>query len=62
MMETYKDLSEIIAEKIAKEVAYDKSVEIAEKLICAGKLSLEDIADSTGLPLEDVQELAKKAG
>jgi len=58
MMETYKDLSEIIAE----EVAYDKSVEIAEKLICAGKLSLEDIADSTGLPLEDVQELAKKAG
>ncbi len=57
MMETYKDLSEIIAE----EVAYDKSVEIAEKLIAEGA-SLEMISKCTGLPLEDVQELAKKAG
>ena len=58
MMETYKDLSEIIAE----EVAYDKSVEIAERMVADGKLSLEVIAEYSGLPLEDVQELAKKAG
>ena len=62
MMETYKDLSEIIAEEIAKEVAYDKSVEIAERMVADGKLSLEVIAEYSGLPLEDVQELAKKAG
>ncbi|MBP5654738.1 MAG: hypothetical protein J6X33_04435 [Clostridiales bacterium] len=58
MMETYKDLSELIAE----EVAYDKSVEIAERLIVAGKLSVEEIAESTGLSLEDVTELAKEVG
>ena len=37
-----------------------KQMEIASNLIKLGKLSLADIADSSGLDLEDVEKLAEK--
>ena len=51
MMESYKDLSEIIAEETL--------IEVAENLISEG-VSLDKIAKCTGLPIEDVRELAKE--
>ena len=55
MMESYKDLSEIIAE--------EAKIEIAEKMIECGD-SVEKVVLCTGLSIEDVRELAKelKAG
>ena len=38
--------------------AYQASIDIAMRMIERGKLSLEEIADYSGLPLEKVQELA----
>lgn len=47
--------------ELLDKIEYDNSVKIAEKLIAMGKLSLEDIAEGTGLTLETVQELAKQS-
>ena len=49
-----------IAERRAKEAAYNRSVENALKMIADGQLSLEKIAQYSGLPLEKVKELADK--
>lgn len=40
--------------------AADKTVEIATKMIARGKLSLEEIAEYSGLPLEEIKALAEK--
>lgn len=42
-----------------EEGAENKMIEIAEKLITRGKATLEEIAEDTGLSLEQVRELAK---
>jgi transcription initiation factor IIE alpha subunit len=47
-----------IVEDIAKEHALEKSREIAKKLIAKGQMTYEEIAETTGLPLEEVQKLA----
>ncbi len=44
--------------EVARETAERKSVEIALNLFKLEKLSLEEIAESAGLPLERVKELA----
>ena len=49
-----------IAEKRAAEAAYNRSVETALKMIARGKLTLEEIAEDSGLTLEEVKELADK--
>lgn len=37
---------------------YDEKIKIARRLIDIGKLSLEEIASGTGLPLDKVREIA----
>ena len=49
-----------IAEKRAAEVAYNRSVENALSMIADGQLSLEKIAQYSGLTLNEVKELADK--
>ena len=49
-----------IAEKRAAEAAYNRSVENALSMIADGQLSLEKIAQYSGLTLEEVKELADK--
>ena len=49
-----------IAEKRAAEAAYNRSIENALKMIARGKLTLEEIAEDSGLSLEKVKELADK--
>ena len=51
---------ERIAERRAAEAAYNRSVENALKMIARGKLTLEEIAEDSGLSLEKVKELADK--
>ena len=46
-------------DKWDREVAEEKSLEIAMNLINKGKLSFEDIAEATGLSIEKVTELAR---
>ncbi len=41
-----------------EEGKYKESIEIAWKIIASGKLTLEDIAACTGLPLSKIKELA----
>ena len=43
-----------------EETRNEKAVRIAENLIAKGKLSLEEIAEATELPLDKIQELAGK--
>lgn len=36
----------------------EKAIWIAQRMIAGGKLSLEEIADYTGLPIQKIRELA----
>jgi len=38
----------------------EKAIRIALKMLERGKMTLEEIAEDTELPLETIQELAKK--
>jgi len=40
--------------------AKNQSIENAEKMIARGKLTLEEIAEDSGLSVEEVRELANK--
>ena len=52
-------MEELITEERAEE-RLENSIEIAEKMLEGGKLSLEDIALYSKLPLETVKELAER--
>ena len=41
-----------------EETRNEKAIRIAKNMIAKGKLSLEEVAEYTELPLEKVQELA----
>ena len=47
-------------EDMRNEAALRKSKEIALRMINVGKLSLEEIAEYSGLPLEVIKELAQQ--
>lgn len=46
------------AEKAAVEATYNKAVSTALKMLARGRDSVEEIAEMTDLPLEEVQKLA----
>ena len=48
------------AKKILDEGKKEQSIETALKMIARGKLTLEEIAEDSGLTLEEVKELADK--
>lgn len=48
-----------IMEDLNQKAAYEKQKQIAISLINKGKMDLEDIADSTGLSLEEIKTLAE---
>lgn len=52
-----KDMCEIFDE-IRNEAKNDKSCEIAKKMIEMGKMTLDEIAECSGLSIEKVRELA----
>ena len=54
------ELMDKIAERRAEEAAHNRSVENALRMIARGKMTLEEIAEDTGLSLEEVKELAEK--
>ena len=45
---------------IANEAARDKSLQTARKLLHNGKLNYEEIAEATGLTVDEVKELDKE--
>ena len=45
---------------IANEAARNKSLQTAKKLLLNGKLNFEEIAEVTGLTVDEVKELDKK--
>ena len=45
---------------IANEAARNKSLQTAKKLLLNGKLNFEEIAEVTGLTVDEVKELNKK--
>ena len=47
-------------ENMRRETTHEKAVEIAKKMLLSGKLTTEDIADFSGLPLEEVKALSKQ--
>ncbi len=58
------DFSEIIEargiDKGIEQGAYKATVETATRLLAMGKFNIEDIAQGTGLTVEQVRELAEK--
>ena len=49
---------EEMREETAMEAEHKKAVETAQKMLARGRDTVEDIAEITGLTLEEVQELA----
>ena len=47
-----------IQDEIKDAAKYQNSVEIAKAMISRGKLTLEEIAEDTGLSISDVREIA----
>ena len=47
-------------ENMRKEKAHEKAVEIAKKMLLSGKLTTEDIADFSGLSVEEVKTLSEQ--
>ena len=62
MCRILEEMCEEVAEEVAKEtaerVAKEKAKETARMLLDLNKLSHEEISESTGLPIEVVEELA----
>ncbi len=59
---TFEELAdkraEKVAKEVAKEVAEEKAKETARRMLAKGKLSYEEIAEYTDLPVEEVRSLA----
>ncbi|MCI6018269.1 MAG: nuclease, partial [Clostridiales bacterium] len=49
-----------LMDRIAESRAVEARIETALKMIARGKMTLEEIAEDTGLSLEKVKELAEK--
>ena len=49
-----------IMEELKDKVALERNRDIALRLISRGKMSFEEIAEATGLTLDEVKELAEK--
>ena len=56
--ETTERVTKETTERVTKETTERVSKETAKTLLALGKLSYEEISESTGLPLEVVKELA----
>ena len=60
--EIAKEMAEEIAEEKAEEIAKEKALEekkaSARRMIARGKLTLEEIAEDSDLPIEAVRDLA----
>lgn len=54
------DIMEDFVKEITERAIKEQAREFALRFISAGKLSLKEIAEVLGLPLEEVEELAKK--
>ena len=51
-----------VMEDMRNEVAEGMKIEIAQRLLDQGKLSIEDVADAADISLDRVRELAGKRG
>ena len=58
MCQIFEDLAEKRAEERAEERAIEEKKGFARRMIAKGKLSIEEIAEYTDLPIEEVKELA----
>lgn len=58
MCQIFEDLAEKRAEERAEERAIEEKKSFARRMIAKGKLSIEEIAEYTDLPIEEVKELA----
>ena len=47
-------------EEMRDETARKKAIEIALKMLSGGKLNMEEIAEYSGLTIDEVKELANK--
>ena len=55
-----RDEKKLAREEGVKEGKEEQAIKTAEKMLKRGKLTYEEIADYTGLPVEKIEELAKK--
>ncbi len=51
-------INEDMCNEVAKEAKKENSIDIALKMLSRGKLTIEEIAEDSGLALEEVKELA----
>ena len=57
-VDTMCDILDEMKKEAAEKAKYSTACEIALKLLKVGKLSLDEIADTSGLSIEKVRELA----
>ncbi len=58
--ESMSDIMGDFVKEITRNVVHEQACKSALRLILAGKMSLEEIAEALDLPLDEVEELAKK--
>ena len=54
------EIMDRLVEKRVQEAVHECGVKTAKKLIARGKLSLEEIAEYSGLSVEEVRELSEE--
>ena len=52
-------MEESYCDKWERELLERERIEIAKRFIAGGKISYEEIAENTGLPIEKIYELAR---
>lgn len=60
MCKLLEEMRNEVAAEATIEATHKTTVNLALKLLARGRDSLEEIAEMTGLPLEEVRKLAKK--
>jgi predicted HTH domain antitoxin len=50
-----------IVDELIEELTKENRLDIARKVISSGKMTLEEIAECTGLSIDEVQALANEA-
>lgn len=60
MCRAFEEIAFEAAKEAAEKATHEKAIDTALKMIARGRMTLEEISEDSGLPLEEVKELAQK--
>ena len=60
MCRAFEEIAFEAAKEAAEKATHEKAIDTALKMIARGRMTLEEISEDSGLPLDEVKELAQK--